>query len=83
MGVMVDTQAQIPPEGADWNRGYSDGYHKRPHESPPSKDIAYSIGYQVGISDRVEDEEAIYSGTFDLLTKEEREYVYGDESDRI
>jgi hypothetical protein len=78
---MVDTQAQVPPKGNEWNNGYSDGYHKRKRK--PDSSEAFHTGYSVGWSDREEDEEAIYSGTFDLLTREEREYLYGDESDRV
>ena len=68
------------PSTPDWNKGYSDGYHKR---EPTGTSDAYWFGFNVGSGDRIEDEEAVKSGTFDLLTKEEREYLYGDESDRI
>lgn len=80
---MATKNFHIPGEGREWNEGYSDGYHRRPHKNPPPADIAYSSGYAIGVSDRAEDEEAIASGEFDLLTKEERELIYGDESDRV
>lgn len=66
-----------------FNRGYSDGYQKKEKDSQHSSSSCYMRGYSVGRDDRALDDRDLESGTFDLLTKEEREYLYGDESDRI
>lgn len=78
---MATQNFHIPGEGREWNLGYADGYYGR--KPPITTGEAYDHGYMQGTADRAEDEEAIASGEFDLLTKEERELVYGDESDRI
>lgn len=64
-----------------WNRGYSDGYNRLPSQVDMS-DVYYN-GYEVGKNDRDEDDEAVASGDFDLLSEEERKQIYGDERDRI
>lgn len=66
---------------ARWNQGYSEGYNRRPMQLDIPE--PYLTGYEVGKSDRTEDDEAIESGTFDLLNEEEREGIYGNEKDRI
>jgi hypothetical protein len=65
-----------------WADGYHAGYHRSVFDSSRTDDVEYNIGYSVGIADRVEDEEAIKLGEFDLLTEEERLWIYGDESDQ-
>jgi hypothetical protein len=62
-----------------WNKGYADGYNKR---IKIVSSLTYSTAYDIGAADRAEDEEAIASGEFDLLTEEERREIYGDEHDK-
>lgn len=64
-----------------WNKGYRRGYQRLAHETDQSE--IYYIAYEVGRSDRAEDDEAMESGTFDLLNEDEREEIYGNEKDRI
>lgn len=66
-----------------YNTGYGDGYHRRMPVSPSEHEALYYRAYITGAEDRLEDEEAIASGTFDLLNKEERRVIYGDEHDRV
>lgn len=67
----------------EFNRGYSDGYQKKGQATQSGDSSIYDRGFTVGRDDRALDEQDLATGTFDLLTKEEREYLYGNESDRI
>lgn len=81
MGKVIKFPDKMRRHNEAWNEGYSDGYALR--DSQVGKPDPYYTGYDVGKDDRAEDDEAIASGTFDLLTEEERREVYGVEDDRI
>lgn len=72
----------IPTRQMDaYNDGYGAGYHLAKPESNKWDELQYLYlrAYMVGIEDRIEDEETIELGEFDLMTREEMESVYGHE----
>lgn len=74
---MYDKKAHFDPVVTRfWKAGYADGYEKK---GPAHENQGYVAGYTQGLADRKEDEEAIASGTFDLLTPEERLLIFGPE----
>lgn len=80
MGKVIN----FPPEKAKhnriWNAGYRDGYKSRPAQLDMPD--PYLEAYQIGKDDAEEDQEALESGDFDILTEEERREIYGYESDK-
>lgn len=60
-----------------WNQGYSLGYNGK--SLPVDASDVAQTAYLVGIEDRIEDEEAIASGTYDHLSNAEREWLFGTE----
>lgn len=67
-----------------WNAAYHDGYNRVLVTADSTSEL-YRRAYKVGSDDRTEDEElsGLKGYDFDNMTPEEREYIYGDEKDRL